>query len=208
MISENRLVNYSLLHLLSRHRDLQIQDIYPGLDACTQKSLLAKHHDLVIISLAPYRPDALELLAHLQDITARIPLLILSNGADRHLLRNFIRGGCKGYLEKDATAEDFMQAVIDVCAGRHYLPGRLEPAHLLHGTPLPHDQLSRRELQVFLKLIQCKPIVMVARELDVSPSAVSVFRNRVLKKLNSRSNADFIFYALQHHLLRVPTHQH
>ncbi|MCB5191339.1 response regulator transcription factor [Methylobacillus arboreus] len=204
LIGQDSLVNYSLSHLISQHKALQIKHVFAGIDEGVVRKLLARRqYHLVIISVSPCKTDGLELLSNLRSIAPRIPVLLLSNNEDEDFLLNFIRCGCRGYLDKHASAEDLLDAIEEVCAGRHYLPDRLKAQH----APLPHEQLSRREFQVFLKFIQRKPISTVARELNVTTSAVSVFRSRVLKKLNFKSNADFIFYALQHHLLTLPGNQ-
>jgi DNA-binding NarL/FixJ family response regulator len=64
-----------------------------------------------------------------------------------------------------------------------------------------HERLSLRELQVFFKLIKGQPVNSVAEELSIAPGSVSVFRSKILKKMNMRNNASLIHYALDHHLI-------
>ncbi|MDR5170571.1 response regulator transcription factor [Methylobacillus flagellatus] len=205
LVSQDSLVNYSLTHLLSQHKELQIKHVLASIDEEKIRKLRAKRQlDLVIVCVSSCKRDGLELLSHLRGIAPHIPVLLLSNSEDEHFLLNFIRCGCKGYLDKYASEEDLVHAIEAVCGGKYYLPEKLRLALQTEQAPLPHEQLSKREFQVFLKFIQRKTIATVARELNVTAGAVSVFRSRVLKKLNFKSNADFIFYALQHHLLTLP----
>ncbi|MGQ3091798.1 MAG: LuxR C-terminal-related transcriptional regulator, partial [Methylophilus sp.] len=55
--------------------------------------------------------------------------------------------------------------------------------------------------QVFFKLIKGQPVNSVAEELSIAPGSVSVFRSKILKKMNMRNNASLIHYALDHHLI-------
>lgn len=205
LISEDNLVNYSLKHLVDQQPRFKISHVLPTLDEARIKPLLAKRQvNLIIISVSLPKTDGLELLAQLRVIAPRVPILILSNNEEDEFLANFIRSGCKGCLDRHASVEDLLSAIEEISAGRYVIPAKLQAALNAHEQPLPHERLSNREFQVFLKFIQRKPISTVARELNVTTGAVSVFRSRVLKKLNFKSNADFIFYALQHHLLVLP----
>lgn len=205
LISRDSLVNYALNHLISKHKELQIKHVLAGIDESKIKKLKAKGQlDLVIVCISSGKGDSLELLSQLRGIAPRVPVLLVSNNEDQHFLLNFMRCGCKGYLDKYASEADLVNAIETVCAGHLYLPEPLQHSLKAEHNPLPHEQLSKREFQVFLKFIQRKTIATVARELNVTAGAVSVFRSRVLKKLNIKSNADFIFYALQYHLLTLP----
>ncbi|ABE48801.1 response regulator transcription factor [Methylobacillus flagellatus] len=208
LISQDSLVNYSLSHLLSQRKEMQIKHVLASIDEEKIRKLRARRQlDLLIVCVSSCKRDGLELLSHLRGIAPHIPVLLLSSSEDEHFLLNFIRCGCKGYLDKYASEHDLVQAIETVYSGKHHLPDTLRQALQSEQTPLPHEQLSKREFQVFLKFIQRKTIATVARELNVTAGAVSVFRSRVLRKLNFKSNADFIFYALQHHLLTLPDTQ-
>jgi DNA-binding NarL/FixJ family response regulator len=61
--------------------------------------------------------------------------------------------------------------------------------------------LSKRELQVFFKLANGKSILNVANDLNISTSTVSVFRSKILKKMQFKNNADLILYAKDQHCL-------
>ncbi|MCB5186622.1 response regulator transcription factor [Methylobacillus caricis] len=205
LISDDNLINYSLRHLVEQDKDLSITHEFAHIEDAKLKPLIArKRIHLVMINISMPKTDGLEILTHLRQIAPRIPVLILSNNEENEFVVNFIRCGCKGYLNKHASEQDLLDAIHQVSAEKYYLSEDFKEALVAHSAPLPHESLSNREFQVFLKFIQRKPISTVAKELNVSTGAVSVFRSRVLKKLNFKSNADFIFYAMRHHLLILP----
>ena len=65
----------------------------------------------------------------------------------------------------------------------------------------PHTALSERELQTLIKIAKGKRLSEIALELSLSPKTVSVYRARVMEKLNLDSNAALATYALRHNLL-------
>jgi two-component system invasion response regulator UvrY len=67
---------------------------------------------------------------------------------------------------------------------------------------LPHQTLSDRELQVFLRLAKGETIGHMADSLSLSVKTVSTYRTRVMEKLNLASNSDLTYYALKNGLIQ------
>ena len=66
---------------------------------------------------------------------------------------------------------------------------------------LPHEGLSKRELQVLQLLVQGKTVKQVGIELGLSIKTVSTHRNRILGKLESHTTAELVRYALKSGIL-------
>jgi DNA-binding NarL/FixJ family response regulator len=64
-----------------------------------------------------------------------------------------------------------------------------------------HENLSNREYQVMRSLGAGKAIKEIAEELFLSVRTVSTYRARVLEKMNMKTNAELIRYALQNKLI-------
>jgi two-component system invasion response regulator UvrY len=99
-----------------------------------------------------------------------------------------------------------VQAIRTVARGRRYItPG---VAELLadgaagDGDKLPHESLSERELQVFLRLAKGETVGQMAEALFLSVKTVSTYRSRVLEKLKLQSNSDLTYYALKNGLIQ------
>ena len=67
---------------------------------------------------------------------------------------------------------------------------------------LPHEQLSERELQVFLRLAKGETVGHIAGNMALSVKTVSTYRSRVLEKLKLASNSDLTYYALKNGLIQ------
>jgi two-component system, NarL family, invasion response regulator UvrY len=66
----------------------------------------------------------------------------------------------------------------------------------------PHENLSERELQVFLRLAKGETIGHMAESMFLSVKTVSTYRTRVLEKLKLASNSDLTYYALKNGLIQ------
>ena len=90
--------------------------------------------------------------------------------------------------------------------GRKYIsPGvaeRLADGLTKGGDKLPHEQLSERELQVFLRLAKGETIGNLAVGMSLSVKTVSTYRTRIMEKMKLESNSDLTYYALKNGLIQ------
>ena len=70
------------------------------------------------------------------------------------------------------------------------------------GDKPPHEQLSERELQVFLRLAKGETIGHMADSMSLSVKTVSTYRTRVMEKMKLESNSDLTYYALKNGLIQ------
>ena len=65
----------------------------------------------------------------------------------------------------------------------------------------PHEQLSEREFQVFLRLAKGETVGDIAEALSLSVKTVSTYRTRIMEKMTLTSNSDLTYYALKGKLI-------
>ena len=117
-----------------------------------------------------------------------------------------LRQGASGYLNKDCDPEEIVRAIRTVCRGRKYITAGVaeQLADGLGGggdRPL-HEQLSERELQVFLRLAKGETIGHMAVSMSLSVKTVSTYRTRVMEKMKLESNSDLTYYGLKNGLIQ------
>jgi DNA-binding NarL/FixJ family response regulator len=98
-----------------------------------------------------------------------------------------------------------VRAVRTVHQGRKYLTpevAQMLADSLAQPTPeVPHEALSEREMQTLQKIASGKRLTDIAEELMLSPKTVSVYRARVLEKLQLSNNAELTVYAIRNSLV-------
>ncbi|CAN7357423.1 LuxR C-terminal-related transcriptional regulator [Variovorax sp. LjRoot178] len=132
-----------------------------------------------------------------------LAVLVLSDGPAEELLLKAIRMGAKGHLQTNARRADFLDAIRTVAGGRTYLSASLAE-ELISGEPAakaPHEALSEREFQVFMKMAQGKTAGDVSKELSLSIKTVATYRSRVMEKMQLTSNSDLTYYAMKNRLI-------
>ena len=144
----------------------------------------------------------------LQAIKARhpdLPVLILSGFPASQYAPALLSQGASGYLNKECDPQEIVDAIRVVARGRRYLGP--EVAELLAGRALgdagqpPHETLSDRELQVFLRLARGETVGGIAESMHLSVKTVSTYRTRVLTKLGLGGNSELTYYAVRNGLI-------
>ncbi len=165
---------------------------------------LAEQWSVVLLDLGLPDRHGLDVLRELHAAQPQLPILILTMFPEDQLALRMLEMGAAGYLTKESAPEELMRAVERVMAGHKYLSAAMEQvvAEGIGGPPpVPHEQLSDRELEVLTLLAAGRPITAISRQLGLSPKTVTTYRARLLHKLHMRSNAELTFYATQHGLV-------
>jgi len=144
-----------------------------------------------------------------RDRHARCRVLVLNvQGRDEDALR-LLGTGAAGYLGKDHSREQLVDAIRQVVRGASYvspsLASRLISDSRGVGRRPRHATLSDREHQVLCMFGAGTPFKQIAAELGVSPKTVSTYRSRILEKLKLNTNAAIIRYAVEHRLVPSST---
>ncbi len=149
--------------------------------------------------------SGLDVLKEIKAQYPRLPVLILSiYGEEQYGLRS-IRFGADGYLKKVSAPEELITAIRKIVSGGKYispaLAEKLAETFQDRQAQMPHENLSQREYQVMRMIAQGLTAEKIARELSISIHTVYSYRNRILQKLNVKSNVELTKYVLENKLL-------
>ena len=160
--------------------------------------------DVIVLDITMPGKGGLEVLEELRREQPNLPVLILSAHPEDQLALRLLKAGAAGYLTKDKAPEVLLAAIRKVLAGDKYISDSL--AHkairqMVSGTAESlHEALSDREYQVLCMIASGKTTQEIGKELFLSVRTVSTYRARILEKMQMKTNADLIRYALQNKL--------
>lgn len=114
-------------------------------------------------------------------------VIIVSVLEDGPLPRRLLEAGAGGYVGKGGDAGELLRAVRDVARGKRYLASSIAQ-HLalsgIDGDGSPFDELSPRELEIALLLVQGLRQEDIARRLSLSAKTVNTHKSRLFEKLD------------------------
>ncbi len=141
--------------------------------------------------------------------TPRSPrVLVLSNYDDDEFVHHVLRQGASGYLLKNVTERELVDAIRRVAVGEAVLPPSIARKVLSNyqaKTQLPpHSSLSAREKEVFLLVASGLSNREIAQRLCLSVRTVGNHVTAIYQKLRLNKRAEAVLYALRHGLIEQP----
>jgi DNA-binding NarL/FixJ family response regulator len=169
-------------------------------------SAILKHdYDVVLLDLALPGMEGLDILRVLKTKKPTLPVLVLSMYAEEQYAIRVLQEGASGYLTKESVPSDLIRAIRKAMQGGRYISDslgeRLADELTGESEKQPHEHLSNREYQIFLMITGGKTIKEIAHELSLARTTVTSYRTRILEKMNMKTNAEIIRYALENHLV-------
>jgi len=161
--------------------------------------------DVLVLDINLPGRSGLDALHVLKDEGTAIKVLIVSMYPEDQYAIRALRAGAHGYVNKGGDPQLLVQAVRTVAQGRKYVTPEI--AQMLveslsaPASEHPHEKLSDRELQTLVMIASGKRLSDIATDLVLSPKTVSVYRARVLEKLQLTNNSELTVYAIRNGLV-------
>lgn len=201
---DHAIVRHGLKQIVAETDDMMV---IGEADTGTQaiKLIRKSSYDVVLMDISLPDRNGIEILKQIKKENPKLPVLMLSMHAEREFAVRALKAGASGYLTKQSAPMQLVDAIRHVAAGKKYITPSLaeEVANMLAGDmeQSPHKLLSDREFQTLCLIASGKTLSVIATELILSPKTVSVYRSRVLEKLNLKNNSDITRYAIKNQLV-------
>jgi DNA-binding NarL/FixJ family response regulator len=166
---------------------------------------VARAPDVILMDLRMPRCDGIEATRRIAELRPQARVIALTTYADEPTVLSALRAGARGYLTKDAGADEILAAVEAVARGE----AALDPAiqhHVLAAVSAPAapsgapDDLTPREIEVLSLIAEGLTNAEIAGALVVSAATVKSHVNHIFAKIGARDRAQAVVYAYAHGL--------
>ena len=162
--------------------------------------------DVVLLDVSMPGSTFVETVRSLRENFPSLRVLVLSVHPEDQWALRALRAGASGYLTKDHSPDQLVEAIHRVARGGKYvsesLAEKLAGLVALGSLHVPHQQLSDREFEVLCSLGRGMTVKDVAVRMRLSAKTVSTYRGRLLEKMGLSTNADLVRYVVEHDLMR------
>tara|TARA_B100000212_G_scaffold306165_1_gene254563 strand:- start:73 stop:711 length:639 start_codon:yes stop_codon:yes gene_type:complete len=162
--------------------------------------------DVLILDYPEHQMDINETLIEVIKMQAS-KVLIVTNEVEKGHIQNLLSFGVKGIVTKRCSQTEIIHAIESVAKSNRFFCNSI-----LEIVMAPHEEvstycepadLSKRELEVLELIAKGYRTVDIAEKLFVSVHTINSHRKNILKKLNLKSPAQLIVYALESKLVQV-----
>lgn len=201
---DHAVVREGVRRIVADTADLQVAgEARTGPEVVAQTA--AHSWDMVLLDISLPGRNGLDVLHHLKRTYPSLPVLVFSMHPEHQYAVRAFKAGASGYLTKDSLPDELVTAIRQVVRGGRYVSTALAEHLVLEVTtggnePL-HARLSDREYQVLCLLALGSTVTEIATELALSVKTISTYRSRILEKLQLKTTANLIHYAIRHHLV-------
>jgi DNA-binding NarL/FixJ family response regulator len=205
LISDDHpIVRTGLRQLLETESDLQVVD-----EACDGLEALEKtrvhHPDILLLDIAMPRLSGLEVAEMVKTSAPETKVVILSMYEKEAYARQALEAGAMGYVLKGGPSEEILAAIRAVARGQYFLSSSITSSVVNTYLKTPGKQasekgyqnLSERERQVFLLLVEGHSTARISDVLCISPKTVEKHRANITSKLNLSSPVEMLRYAIR-----------
>ena len=198
VLADDHLVLRQALRALLEQRGLEVvADEADGSAAVAAVQRLAP--DVAVLDVAMPVLNGVDAAREIACIAPECPVILLSGVDDTRFVREALKVGVKGFVQKSQGCDELVHAIEEVREGRLYVsPGASQA--IVDGMSTPASDGSRltpRERQVLQLVGEGKSTKQIAEVLHISVKTAEFHRGRLMKKLNVHDTANLVRYAIR-----------
>lgn len=161
---------------------------------------LKEDADVLLLDISLPDRSGIEVLKQIKNEQPKLAVLMLSAHREDQYAIRALKAGASGYLSKESALAELVIAIRTVAKGKKYVGLAVAEAlanHLYTDSDKPaHTTLSDREFQTLTLLASGLRVSDIALKLSLSVKTISMYRSRLLAKLNLKNNAELTHYAI------------
>lgn len=162
--------------------------------------------DVVVLDFSMPKADAPTVIETLLHRQPQIKILVLTVHENIHYAVKVLETGAHGYLIKSAAVQELVEAIQTVYAGGIYVSPKVSQDVLAHMRRPKRERvglqaLSQREFDLLRILGAGHSLQECSKQMKISTSTASTYRSRIMEKLNLKSTADLIRFALENQIV-------
>jgi NarL family two-component system response regulator LiaR len=201
VVDDQTIVREGLAAILATYPDVEV--IGKAGDGIQAMEIIKKEKpDVVLLDMKMPNQDGLATIPKIKEFAPNTNILVVTGFPENDLVYQAIKAGALGYILKDATRDQLMQAIRDVNDGRASLQPSIAVKliqEINHPTELKYtaDPLTRRELETIRLIARGLSNQEIAENLVVNERTIAKYVSSILDKLQLANRTQAALYALR-----------
>lgn len=175
--------------------------------------LSLKTADIILLDISMPDLSGIEICERLRTEYPQIKVLFLSMYTTEEYIFNAIKAGAHGYLPKNISQPELLEAIRSISQGREYFNETISNIILKSyinkaknaetENDIREHSLSKRELEVLRLFAEGFSNSEIGTRLFISPRTVESHKNHIMQKINLKSPVDLIKFAIKNHIVEI-----
>lgn len=208
IVDDHRMFRFGLTRMLAEAKGMQIVG-----EAETGEEAILLARDLrpnvVLMDLCMPGIGGIEATRRIALMELDIKVIVVTACQENPFPMQALKAGAEGYLTKTTDASELVVAIKKVFLGKRYLSAEIAQLMAVNvledADACPFDQLSTREMQIMMMVVNCHKVGDISVNLHLSPKTVNSYRYRIFEKLNVGSDVELALMAVRHGMVSPET---
>lgn len=208
VVDDHPVVRYGIKGILDKEDNISaVDEAENGLEAVelTKKN----DYDIVLLDIQMPELDGYGAMSRILQIKPDQKILMLSSVSTGPLPKLLLKNGASGFLIKDSGLSEVIFAINQVAAGKRFISTEIAANfadELMDGTNhSDFEQLSTREMQTVLALINGDSVKHIAEKMNVATKTISTYKRRIWSKLSIKSERELFDKAIECNVINFST---
>jgi DNA-binding NarL/FixJ family response regulator len=200
VVDDHTVLRTGIRAMLDEESDFTVVGQAANADQAVGKAR-ALQPDVILLDVVMPRKSGFDALPELRKVAPEARVIMLSMQTNPSSIRKALNAGAAGFVAKHASAADLMDAIRRVAAGSRYVDPELAGDLVVPDSAALTEVLSERERDVMYMLALGYTNQEVAEQLYISVRTVDTHRAHLMRKLDLRTRAELVLYALANGLI-------
>ena len=164
--------------------------------------------DVAILDVELAGLNGIEASLKIAGLSPSTAIVMLATTASPEFIFRALRAGARGYLSREASGLELVDAVRTIREGKRYLSPKITATLIRdyiseHRSPGPLESLTSRERSILQLVVEGSSSAQVADILAFSPKTVDTYRSRIKQKLGIHDLPALVKFAIQHGITSI-----
>jgi len=166
--------------------------------------------DIIISDITMPEMSGIEACSVISVKYPAVKFLVLSMHNDEEFIKGAIAAGARGYLPKDISREELLDAIFSIYGGENYFSKDVSETIMKNFVSKIKDEinkkeepLTKRETEILKYVAEGYINKEIADKLNISVRTVDAHKNNIMNKLKLKSSIDMVKYAIKNNLVKL-----
>ena len=201
IVDDHRLFRLGLQRMLAEAKTLSVV----GEASSGEEAIVAARElqpSVILMDIRMPGIGGMEAMRRILRASPDIKVVALTACEEQPFPLQMMKAGAAGYLTKGVSAQETIAAIRKAFVGQKYFSSdvaqQLAFSSFDDVSACPFDELSGREMQITMMVINCQRVQKISQDLHLSPKTVNSYRYRIFEKLSITSDVELALLAVRH----------